>query len=138
MGSLAILKNHYCDDHQNRHRPQPMEPFSFDKLPEVVRQLFEKIERMEELLHELQPKEQQENQLLSITEAAEFLKVSVPALYTKVSRQEIPVSKPGKRLYFNKTELKKWILASRRKTILELRTEAAERIKIRDKHKNFI
>ena len=115
-----------------------MEPFSFDKLPEVVRQLFEKIERMEEFLHELQPKEQQENQLLSITEAAEFLKVSVAALYTKVSRKEIPVSKPGKRLYFNKTELKKWILASRRKTMLELRTEAEERIKIRDKHKNFI
>lgn len=115
-----------------------MEPFSFDKLPEVVRQLFEKIERIEAMLQELQPKEQQENQLLNISEAAEFLKVTVPALYTKVSRQQIPVSKPGKRLYFNKTELKKWILAARRKTILELKTEAEERIKILDKHKNFL
>lgn len=115
-----------------------MEPFSFDKLPEVIRQLFEKIEKMEEMLHELQPKEQQDNQLLSITEAAEFLKVTVPALYTKVSRQQIPVSKPGKRLYFNKTELKKWILASRKKTLAELKIEAEEHIKIRDKHKNFV
>jgi hypothetical protein len=30
-----------------------MEPFGFDKLPEVVRQLFEKVEHMEALLFKL-------------------------------------------------------------------------------------
>ncbi|MBB2147321.1 helix-turn-helix domain-containing protein [Pedobacter gandavensis] len=115
-----------------------MEPFSFEKLPEVIRILFEKVEHMEELLQDLQPQSPNENELLTIHEAAEFLKVTVPALYTKVSRQEIPVSKPGKRLYFNKTELRKWIIASRKKTVMEIRKEAEEHMKMLNKHKNFI
>ena len=115
-----------------------MESFGFDKLPDVIKRLFEKVEHIEEMLQELQPKDPQENELLTIQEAAEFLKVTVAALYTKVSRQEIPVSKPGKRLYFNKTDLKKWIIASRKKTVMELRKEGEERMKILNKHKNFI
>ena len=115
-----------------------MEPFSFEKLPEVIRILFEKVEHIEELLQDLQPKDPNENELLTIQEAAEFLKVSVAAIYTKVSRQEIPVSKPGKRLYFNKCELKKWIIASRKKTVTEIRKEAEERMKMLNKHKNFV
>ncbi|WGQ10828.1 helix-turn-helix domain-containing protein [Pedobacter gandavensis] len=115
-----------------------MEPFSFEKLPEVIRILFEKVEHIEELLQDLQPQPPNENDLLTIQEAAEFLKVTVPALYTKVSRHEIPVSKPGKRLYFNKTELKKWIIASRKKTAMEIRKEAEEQMKMLNKHKNFI
>lgn len=115
-----------------------MEPFNFDKLPEVVRQLFEKVECLEELLKELQPKEENENELMTIQEAADFLKVTVPALYAKVSRHDIPVNKPGRRLYFNKNELKKWVAASRKKTVLEIRKEAEERIKIMDKRRNFV
>ncbi|MCX2452242.1 helix-turn-helix domain-containing protein [Pedobacter sp. PLR] len=115
-----------------------MEPFSFEKLPEVIRILFEKVEHIEELLQDLQPKDPNDNELLTIEEASEFLKVTVPALYTKVSRQEIPVSKPGKRLYFNKSDLKKWIIASRKKTVMEIRKEAEERMKILNKHKNFV
>ncbi|MDB5009581.1 MAG: hypothetical protein JWQ06_370 [Mucilaginibacter sp.] len=68
-----------------------MEPFNFNELPEVVRQLFEKIERIELLLERLEPKEANENELLNMEEAAAFLKVSVAALYTKVSRHEIPL-----------------------------------------------
>lgn len=68
-----------------------MEPFNFNELPEVVRQLFEKIERIELLLERLEPKEANENELLNMEEAAAFLKISVAALYTKVSRHEIPL-----------------------------------------------
>jgi hypothetical protein len=52
------------------------------------------------------------------------VEVSVAALYTKVSRQEIPVSKPGKRLYFNRTDLKEWIRQGKRKTLNEIRQNA--------------
>jgi len=97
-----------------------MEPFNFNELPEVVRQLFEKVERIELLLARLEPKEADENELLNIEEAAAFLKVSVAALYTKVSRQEIPYSKPGKRLYFNRIDLKEWVRLGKRKTINDL------------------
>jgi excisionase family DNA binding protein len=101
-----------------------MEPFNFNELPEVVRQLFEKVERIEALMAELEPKEPDENEILNIEEAAEFLKVSVGALYTKVSRQEIPYSKPGKRLYFNRIDLKEWIRLGKRKTLTEIRQDA--------------
>lgn len=97
-----------------------MEPFNFNELPEVVRQLFEKVERIEMILERLEPKQDEEDELLNIEEAAEFLKVSVAAIYTKVSRQEIPFSKPGKRLYFNRTELKEWVRLGKRKTISKL------------------
>jgi len=97
-----------------------MEPFNFNELPEVVRQLFEKVERIESMLAQFEPKSEEENELLNIEEAAAFLKVSVAAIYTKVSRKEIPVSKPGRRLYFNKSELKEWIRQSKRKTLKEL------------------
>jgi excisionase family DNA binding protein len=97
-----------------------MEPFNFNELPEVVRRLFEKVERIEMILEKFEPKEENENDLLNIEEAAAFLKVSVASLYTKVSRQEIPFSKPGKRLYFNKTELKEWVKTGKRKTVEEM------------------
>jgi excisionase family DNA binding protein len=101
-----------------------MEPFNFNELPEVVRQLFEKVERIEMLMARLEPKDPDENEILNIEEAAEFLKVSVGALYTKVSRQEIPYSKPGKRLYFNRTDLKEWIRLGKRKTLPEIGQDA--------------
>ena len=104
-----------------------MEPFNFNELPEVVRLLFEKVEKIELMLQNLQPKEGDENDLLNITEAADFLKVSVAALYTKVSRKEIPVSKPGKRLYFNKTDLKEWVKMAKKKTMNDIRGEEDKR-----------
>jgi excisionase family DNA binding protein len=69
---------------------------------------LKKVERMEALLQDLQ-RQPEEETLLTITEAAEFLKTSPGALYTKVSRGEIPFSKPGRRLYFDKDELRKWV-----------------------------
>jgi excisionase family DNA binding protein len=91
-----------------------METFSFDKLPEVVRQLFEKVEHIELMLQNLQIKPE-EDTLLNLTEAAAFLKTSPGALYTKVSRGEIPFSKPGRRLYFDKDELRKWVKLGRKR-----------------------
>lgn len=97
-----------------------MEPFGFEKLPEIIRQLFEKVEHIEELVSALNPADDGSNDLLTVREAADYLKISVQSLYCKVSRMEIPVSKPGRRLYFSKSELKKWVAASRRKTATEI------------------
>ena len=76
-----------------------MEPFGFEKLPEIIRQLFEKVERIEEMVSDLNPADDGSNDLLTVKEAADYLKVSVQSLYSKVSRIEIPVSKSGRRLY---------------------------------------
>ncbi|RFZ91065.1 DNA-binding protein [Mucilaginibacter conchicola] len=101
-----------------------MDPFNFNELPEVVRLLFEKLEQVESLVINLQPKNEEENELMNVQEAAQFLKISVASLYTRVSRNEIPVSKPGKRLYFNRTELIDWIRGGRKKTLTEIPIKA--------------
>jgi excisionase family DNA binding protein len=64
------------------------------------------------------------DQLLTIKEAAEFLKLSVPTLYGKVHDKDIPVCKKGNRLYFSKQELSDWIKTGRKKTSAEIATEA--------------
>lgn len=97
-----------------------MEIITFDKLPEAVSQLLDKVNHIEQLLgQQNQPPDQDE--LLNIQKAAKFLDLAVPTLYSKVSRKEIPVNKQGKRLYFYKSELENWIKQGRKKTFDELR-----------------
>jgi excisionase family DNA binding protein len=63
----------------------------------------------------------QPEQLLSIQQAAEFLRLSVPTLYSKVSKREIPFMKAGKRLYFSRVELMEYVKTGRKNTITELK-----------------
>ncbi len=63
-------------------------------------------------------------QLLTIQQAAEFLSLSVPTLYSKVSKSELPVMKRGKRLYFSRTELMEYIKEGRKKSNAEIEVEA--------------
>ena len=63
-------------------------------------------------------------QLLTIQQAAEFLSLSVPTLYSKVSKGELPVMKQGKRLYFSRTELMEYIKEGRKKSNAEIEAEA--------------
>ncbi|WP_316825408.1 helix-turn-helix domain-containing protein [Pedobacter miscanthi] len=106
-----------------------METFGFDKLPDVVREIYEKIEHIEDLLLSINQQPIEENEFLNVKEAAEFLKITVPAIYTKVSRREIPASKPGRKLYFQKSVLKTWIANSKLKTKEDLKKEAEDRMK---------
>ena len=62
----------------------------------------------------------QPEQLLTIQQAAEFLSLTVPTIYSKVSKGELPFMKRGKRLYFSKTELMEYIKAGRKQTKAEL------------------
>ena len=66
----------------------------------------------------------QTEQLLTIQEAAEFLSLTVPTMYSKVSKGELPVMKRGKRLYFSRTELMEYIKEGRKKSNAEIEAEA--------------
>lgn len=75
------------------------------------------------------PKEEQQTttppeQLLTIQEAAQFLRLTVPTIYSKVSRGEIPVMKKSKRLYFSRTELLEYVKEGRKKSNAEIEQEA--------------
>jgi excisionase family DNA binding protein len=67
---------------------------------------------------------QQPEQLLTIQEAAEFLSLTVPTMYSKVSRGELPVMKRSKRLYFSRTELLEYLKHGRKKSNAEIEQEA--------------
>jgi excisionase family DNA binding protein len=98
---------------------------TFDKLPEAVTMLTKEVSELKRLFIERQetPTEQPE-QLLSIQQAAEFLSLSVPTLYSKVSKGELPVMKRSKRLYFSRTELMEYVKAGRKKSNAEIEQEA--------------
>jgi len=63
-------------------------------------------------------------QLFTIAEAAEFLSLTVPTMYSKVSKNEIPVMKRSKRLYFSRTELLEYLKQGRKKSNAEIQQEA--------------
>ena len=64
------------------------------------------------------------DELLTVQEAAKFLKLTVPTIYSKVSRNELPVMKKGKRLYFSQKELLEYLQTGRKKTNTEIAAEA--------------
>ena len=63
-------------------------------------------------LQAVKPTDQSER-LLTIQEAAEFLSLTVPTMYSKVSKGELPVMKRSKRLYFSRTELLEYLKQGR-------------------------
>lgn len=103
-----------------------MENLTFDQLPKAVTMLTNEVSELKRLFLEKQeqPTTEPTEQLLTVQEAAEFLKLAVPTIYSKVSRGELPTMKQGKRLYFSSTELMDFIKAGRKKTIIEIEQEA--------------
>lgn len=71
----------------------------------------------------VEPTEQPE-QLLTVQEAAQFLNLKVPTIYSKVSKGELPVMKRSKRLYFSSSELMEYLKEGRKKSNAEIEQEA--------------
>ena len=103
-----------------------MENLTFDQLPQAVTMLTKEVSELKRLLIERQeqPIKQEEDKLLTVQEAAQFLNLTVPTIYSKVSKGELPVMKRGKRLYFSRTELMEYLKEGRKKTFDEIATEA--------------
>ena len=112
-----------------------IEKITFDELPNVVANLRTEIGELKILLLN-KTKEQSAKEierLLSVEEAAVFLNLSVPTIYSKVSKGELPYMKKSKRLYFSSTELLKYIKQGRVKTNSELELEAEMYLNNNDK-----
>lgn len=99
---------------------------TFDQLPNAVTMLTKEVSELKRLLIEKQeqPPTEQPEQLLTVQEAAEFLSLAVPTMYSKVSKGEISVMKRSKRLYFSRTELMEYVRAGRKKSNAEIEQEA--------------
>lgn len=111
---------------------------TFEKLPQAVNQLIDKLDNIERiLLSQNSIPLLEEDKLLTIRDAAEILHLSVPTVYGLVQRSEVPVCKRGKRLYFSKQELLAWIKSGRKKTISEINAEAEKYIHSRKPDRRF-
>ena len=100
---------------------------TFDQLPKAVTMLTKEVSELKRLLIEKQeqPPHEQPEQLLTIQEAATLLHLTVPTLYSKHSKNELPgVCKRGKRLYFSRTSLIDWIKQGVKKSNAEIEQEA--------------
>lgn len=64
------------------------------------------------------------DQLFTTDEAAEFLNLTKPTIYSKVSRGELPYMKRGKKLHFSRKELLDYLKEGRQKTNTEVEVEA--------------
>ena len=91
-----------------------MEKITFDNLPEAVSLLLEKVEKLEALLcgKPLEPKP--EKKPMGAKEAAAFLELSVPTIYSKVCRGDLPAYKSGRKLYFDEAMLIEHIKSTRK------------------------
>lgn len=105
-----------------------MKAYKFEDLPDILGALYLRIENIERILKDYNKQDKViDNDLLSVNEASILLKLSVATIYSKVCRNEIPVNKQGKRLYFYRKELLDWIKSGRIKTISEIQREVEAR-----------
>ena len=107
-----------------------MKPFTFDQIPVMMNKIHDKLEHLEKLILRISNVEENKEEILNIQEASKLLDLSVSTIYSKVCKKEIPVNKQGKRIYFYRHELMKWIKSGRVKTYLEIQNDIEKRSKI--------
>ena len=102
-----------------------MDAISFESLPKAVAQLINEVREMKRLLLESsnEPKVQ-EDELFTVDQCAEFLRLSKPTIYGLISKGDLPVMKRSKRCYFSKLELMEYLREGRRRTNSEIEAEA--------------
>ncbi len=94
-----------------------------------------RLSNIENLILDLKHKPQtvdtseQEDEFLTIQQAAKLLHLSVPTMYGKTHRNELPFMKRGKRVLFSKKQLIEYIEQGRNFTNDELREHAHEFLK---------
>ena len=84
-------------------------------IPNPYQLLFERLYAMERKIDKLISEKEQvkseipNDELMTVEDVADYLKISFSAVYQLTSRKEIPFMKKGKRLYFKKNELCQWV-----------------------------
>ena len=93
---------------------------TFNELPSAVTLLLQKVEGIEDLLHQLQgdiiqKKKSEENghTPMSLTEACAFLKMKRSTMYYHLENGNIPATRKGKNYILFKDELVKWAESGR-------------------------
>lgn len=104
---------------------------SFDDIPKAVEILIQETLALKEMVSELrsQHTDQPDDFPLDIQEAARFLNLAIPTMYSLVHKRKIIFMKRGKKLYFYKKDLHDYLNAGRVKTHKEIDRDAFECLK---------
>lgn len=93
---------------------------TFDRLPEAVALLLRKVEGIEQRLDTTASQSRPEqDELLTIAQAAQFLHLKSATIYGKVHRKELPFLKRSQRVYFSKSDLMAYLRQGRQETAIE-------------------
>lgn len=103
--------------------------------------IYDRLDSIESLLIEIARKDRNEkgnngetDTIFNVPQAAEFLGLTVPTIYSKVSRGDIPAMKKGNRLYFSRQELITHLRSGKKKSTSEILSEAETYVST---HKSF-
>ena len=69
---------------------------------------------------------QPDAEVLTVPEAAEFLRLSVQTVYGLISKGQLPVMKRSKRCYFSKSDLLEYLKQGRKNTLAEIESSAVQ------------
>lgn len=91
----------------------------------LEKSIEEQLDRfLNEIRVELNRVKWSDKEVLTFSEAAEFLRLSKSALYKLTSKREIPFYSPGgKMIYFKKSEIETWIFKFKVVSRTEINTE---------------
>ena len=110
---------------KNKMVKKEQQTANFVMMPETEAILLnKKLDCLQSSVDKLLNKQGEENEWLNVQQTADFLTLTVPTIYSKVSKREIPFSKRDKRLYFLKSDLIEYIKDGRVKTVSEVEAEA--------------
>ena len=90
--------------------------------PNESNEILRRLEQVEQLLRK---QNLLQKGILIIEEAAEYLAISTSHLYKLTARKLIEHFKQGKKVYFKKESLDRWMLTNRVKTKQDLKSEIA-------------
>ena len=87
---------------------------TFENLPAAMSLLLQEVNSIKILLSGRPADQEPTDKLLTVVQAAEFLTLAKPTLYSMISRQILPNLKRGKRVYFKESDLVNYLEAGRR------------------------
>lgn len=101
---------------------------TFEKLPQAVEYLINKVERLETLLSVTKSELPESDKWFNLQELCEYLpdRPARQTVYGWIGQRLIPFHKKGKKLQFLKSEIDSWLKADKRKSVAELQAEAQQ------------
>jgi excisionase family DNA binding protein len=95
-----------------------LSPIPLSQMRELIRDEMRLV--MQEGFNQSKSSKTEQNEILSVDQAARFVNLAKATIYELTSKRQIPFFKKGKRLYFSKQELYAWIMEGKRKTVTEI------------------